>query len=403
MVLMNHRELGQMYRKLGARKTCQHIQEGLELGRSGKPGGLKSSDFSLRECAESLVENGREWVRSMDPRNGGGVAVMEAGDAVDSTAFSNITGQLVINEIMAAYESEEFMFSRMFKTVSTNLSGEKIPGITGLGDKTQTIAEGMPYPNVGIGEDYTETPATDKHGLIVPVTKEAIFFDRTGLMLERASKVGESLGINKEKRCIGVAIGGTNNYKWRGTSYDTYQTATPWINKLAGATYALVDWTQVEQAELLFAGMVDPNTGEPIMMSGMTIAATPFLKHTINRVFNATEIRYIGTSANTETLASNPITGYNSVISRLLYSRLQAAAADGGLAKSAADAKTCWFMGDFAKAFAYMENWPITVVQAPTNSTAEFERDIVAQFKASERGVAAVKDPRYVVRVDGHA
>jgi len=398
MVLMNHRELGQMYRKLGARKTCQHIQEGLELGRSGKPGGLKSSDFSLRQCAESLVENGREWVQSMDPRNGGGVAVMEAGDAIDSTAFSNITGQLVINEIMSAYENEEFMFSGMFKNVPTNLSGEKIPGITNLGDQTQTIAEGMPYPSVGIGEDYIETPATDKHGLIVPVTKEAIFFDRTGLMLERANKVGESLGINKEKRCIDLAIGATNNYKWRGTSYNTYQASTPWANLLSGAAYALVDWTDVEAAELLFAGMTDPNTGEPIMIGGMTIAATPFLKHTINRVFNATEIRYTGSGAATETLAQNPVVGYSSVISRLLYSRLQSA-----LSKSAADAKTCWFMGDFTKAFAYMENWPITVSQAPTNSTAEFERDIVAQFKASERGVSAVKDPRYVVRVDGHA
>ena len=38
-------------------------------------------------------------------------------------------------------------------------------------------------------------------------------------------------------------------------------------------------------------------------------------------------------------------------------------------------------------AFAYMENWPITVVQAPANSEAEFNQDIVARFKASERGI----------------
>ena len=33
-----------------------------------------------------------------------------------------------------------------------------------------------------------------------------------------------------------------------------------------------------------------------------------------------------------------------------------------------------------------MENWPITVVQAPVNSEAEFIQDIVVRFKASERG-----------------
>ena len=48
-----------------------------------------------------------------------------------------------------------------------------------------------------------------------------------------------------------------------------------------------------------------------------------------------------------------------------------------------------------------MENWPITVTQAPRNSEAEFESDIVARFKAIERGAAAVMNPRYVVKNTG--
>ena len=48
-----------------------------------------------------------------------------------------------------------------------------------------------------------------------------------------------------------------------------------------------------------------------------------------------------------------------------------------------------------------MENWPITVTQAPANSEAEFNQDIVLRFKASERGAAAVIDPRYVVKSTG--
>lgn len=76
---------------------------------------------------------------------------------------------------------------------------------------------GMPYPHVGFGEDYIETPSTAKHGLIVPVTKEAVFFDRTNLVLGRAAEVGEVLGLNKEKRLIDLVIGQVNNYKWKGT------------------------------------------------------------------------------------------------------------------------------------------------------------------------------------------
>ena len=41
------------------------------------------------------------------------------------------------------------------------------------------------------------------------------------------------------------------------------------------------------------------------------------------------------------------------------------------------------------------------MVQAPTNSEAEFSQDIVLRFKASERGAAAVINPRYVVKSTG--
>lgn len=56
-----------------------------------------------------------------------------------------------------------------------------------------------------------------------------------------------------------------------------------------------------------------------------------------------------------------------------------------------------WFLMQAKKGFAYMENWPITVQQAPANSEAEFTQD-VTRFKVSERGAAAVLDPRYAVK-----
>ena len=388
-------ELNQMIRTMGVRQACTHITESLQRSRNGEIGHLKPSDFSIRDLAEGLVEGGREWVRSMDPSRGD--SIMESMDAVDSSAFSNVTGQLIINELMAAYENPAFAISGMFRSVPTRLSGERIPGIGKLGDATESVGEGMPFPHVGVGEDYIDTPATDKKGLIVPVTKEAVFFDRTGLLLERAREVGKSIRVNKEKRCIDVLIGKVNNYTWRDTTYDTYQTgAQPWKNELTGATYDLEDWTDLDAVEQLFAEMIDPNTGEPIVISGTQIIATPAKKHHVNRVINATEIRYTGGGAATETLAANPLQGYASTTSQWLYSRLQSQ-----LGLTADQAKKTWFLGDPSEAFRYMENWPVTVVQAPTNSEAEFNQDIVARFKASERGVAAVFDPRYMIRVKG--
>jgi hypothetical protein len=94
-------------------------------------------------------------------------------------------------------------------------------------------------------------------------------------------------------------------------------------------------------------------------------------------------------------VAASPLSGYRVYDSRVAYRRVIAS----GVA--AADAKKWWFVGDFRRAFAYMENWPITVTQAPVGSEAEFNNDIVLRFKASERGAAAVLNPRYVVKNTG--
>ena len=384
---LNYRELKRRYDLDGADRTVQHLSESLQSGD------LQAEDFSLRDLAESLVPDGRQWVRMLDPRAGGGVSVMEASDGVDVSAFLNITGQVIYSKILEAYNHEAFVVSKLVQHVPTRLDGEKIPGVSRIGEDVDEVAPGMPYPNLGFGEDYIETPSTAKRGFIVPVTKEAIFFDRTHLVLSRAAEVGEVLGLNKEKRLVDLAIGVTNNYRSNGVNYNTYNASGQWVNELAGNE--LVDWTNVDAAEQLFAEMSDPHTGEPILVRGTTVLVTPAYRHAAHRVFNAAEITYSAAGAESATTAANPLGNYHVEESRLAYRRIVAS----GVA--ADDAKKWWLVGDFRKAFAYMENWPITVTQAPVNSEADFNNDIVLRFKASERGAAAVLNPRYIVKCTG--
>ena len=380
--MIKYRELKRRFELDGGAKTVDHLSEALRDKH------LAPEDFSLRDLAEALVPDGHEWVRMLDPRHSGGVSLLESGQGVDVTAFLNVAAQVVYSKIMDAYRQEAFVVSRLVDTVPTRLDGEKIPGITSPADGADVVHPGMPYPNVGYGEDYIETPATTKHGLIVPVTREAIFFDRTNLVLARAAEVGEVLGLNKEKRLLDVVIGATNNYKWRGTTLDTYQTAAPWVN--VKADNELVDWRNVDAAEQLFADMLDPNTGEPVLVRSVKVLVMPAYRHAAHRVFNAAEIQYA--SGEVTTTVANPLGDYRVYESRLAYRRIIAS----GVA--AENAKKWWFIGDFKRAFAYMENWPITVTQSPPGSEAEFTNDVVVRFKASERGAAAVLNPRYVVK-----
>ena len=121
----------------------------------------------------------------------------------------------------------------------------------------------------------------------------------------------------------------------------------------------------------------------------------PARRHAAFRIFNAREITYTASGSATTTVAANPLTRYTVADSRLAYRRIIASG------ETADDAKNWWFLGDFKKAFAYMENWPITVTQSPLGSEADFNQDILVRFKASERGAAAVLNPRYVVRSTG--
>lgn len=390
MATIKYGELRRRYQLDGPQKTVKHLSEALRQGH------LKPEDFSLRDLAETLVPEGHQWVRTLDPRSSGGVALLEAGDGVDVTAFLNVTGQVIYSKILEAYTQEAFVVSKLVDTIPTRLDGEKIPGVGRIRDEVTEIRPGMPYPTVGFGEDYIETPSTTKHGLIVAVTKEAIFFDRTNLVLARAAEVGEVLGLNKEKRLIDLVIGATNNYKWKGTTYNTYYAAGeggPWVNVLAGNE--LVDWTDVDAAEELFAEILDPSTGEPVLVRPATVLVMPAYRHAAHRVFKAAEITYTASGAPTATTAANPLSNYRVAESRLVYRRLIASGVP------ASEAKKWWFIGDFRRAFAYMENWPITVAQSPANSEADFNQDIVVRFKASERGAAAVLDPRYVVKCTG--
>ena len=297
--------------------------------------------------------------------------------------------------ILQAFAAEEYVFSKIVPNIPTQFNGEKIAGISRIGDEAQVVPEGRPYPLVGISEDWIQTPQTLKRGMIDALTKEAVFFDRTGVLLARCGEVGEFLGLNKEKRLIDAFIDQnttTHRYNWRGTTYATYQAANPWVNVIAAGN-ALTDWTSVDAAEQVLAAIRDPWTGEPIMVTPKDLVVTRSKLYTARRIVTATEIQVVTpgfatTGSPTRTATPNPIQSYRIISSQLLGARMSLAA------EPASD----WFIGDVARAVNYMENFPLTVVQAATNSEAEFQRDIVMQWKASERGAAAVVEPRVLVR-----
>ena len=391
---IDYAELKRQVETVGRAGAVAMLEQALEQKH------LQPTDFSVRELAEAFM--GREWVDNLHPKRGRFVGLLEAdGSAVSYSHFSNITGQIFFTMVKQAYEDEELVFSKIIPTKQSDIQDtEKVPGISEIGDEAEIVQESEPYPLMGVSEDYIEVGAKQKRGFIVPVTKEAIFGDRTGMLLERCKKGGKWMGVNKEKRLIDCAIDenggaksialGGHRYHWKGTSYASYQATTPWIN--IKTSNGLSDWTSINAAWLLLAQMVDPYTGEPIMFQPKDLIVTPQNLWLASRIISATEVRstapgFATSGTPQQTSSGNPV--------QLVLKNLQVVSSRLLAARAATD--TDWWLGNLSESFAYVENWGIITEDAPSNSSEAFHRDITMMFKASEKGVAATIEPRGMV------
>jgi hypothetical protein len=288
---------------------------------------------------------------------------------------------------------------QIFDQMTSEFTGEKIPWISNIKELGSDIHPGVNYPEASVGERYITAPASTKKGLILSIDKETIFFDRTGQLLRQAAKVGEKVGYWKEEKCLRTFLGIDNTYSLNGSTTNTYLTGGSYINK-QGST-PLVDYTSINTNFVLFSNMTDPDTYLPIQVEMKDLFVMPAGLFTAKRIVGATETRniYPGFAAsspaapgNVEMLAPSPVPPLSVITSSLAKNVL---VNQGSVLSSNAD--LYWWTGDFKKAFLYITNWPISVIQAPPNNIREFENDIVLRFKASEMGTPVVVDPRYVI------
>jgi hypothetical protein len=383
---LNRKELRQMVQNMKPGEVVSTLTEALESKE------IRPDEFSIRELFEETVPDGKEAVETFNPSAGGCVQIMEA---VDSSLFKAISGQIIYTAMLEAYQSPQFIGDKLARNISTKFDGERIAGITAIGDVAESVNEGREYPRAGVSGTFVETPQTTKRGMIVEVTKEAVFFDKTGQVLDNANKVGEWLGVNKEKRIIDAALGVTSLWNPEGKgALSTYSNSTGLhsFDNLSNAG-ALADWTDIDGALQLFDAITDPFTGEPIIIEANQLLIAKAYAPVARYVLNATQIKS-DPNANAGTAQYVQYFPPSTVIPgtfEILTNQWVTARMTAGSVNT-----QTWYLGQFHKAFAYMENWPLTVVQ-DAGGERTFTADIVARYKASERGTVAALDPRYAV------
>lgn len=399
-----------------------------------------AGDYSIRDLAENLIVNrcdgeavGSDFVNTyLNPRNQRRLS--EAMDAIDSSAFMDITGQLLITKIMERLKPEANIIRSLVPTYTSRFESEKWPGMGEIkepGDDMFLTPEGEEFKTFGFGSNYVQSPLTKKRGGIVALTKETLFFDLTGKVVEAAKMIGDKLQLNEEKETIGCLIGSLTNF----TPYiekrqfdagpvtmDLYQSPA---GQGSGAGYnnqvsvnsstrafqftndvpsnPIVDFTCIEKADQYFTNTVDPNTGEPVEIGTPHMIASHTQRMRLMRVIQA-ESQYVTSQASllspgaVATQSTNLLSQIGMTPDKLVTSRQLKSQMMQQLNLTSQQADDVWFYGNPGEAITYVENWPIQVVSAPYNSSEEFKRDIVMQWKASKRGVVAITNPRALQR-----
>jgi len=331
-VRMAHREIGKAVR-------------GLLEGKKIRP-----EDISLRGLWEQLVvEQGLE-------------------ENLTSSAFPNISGEIISKVMVDAYEAFPKEADKLVRTVPSKLKVSRVAGWTALG-AVEKVLEKQNYPEVTPPDEKIQTIKNYKYGGILSLTKEDLFFDQTGELLDRARQIGEEGARYRQELIFAVACD-VNTTSLSGAELYSAGNA----NLLTSNAVGTDGWEAVDNALL---AKLDEKS-KPIWVKGdrpIMVVPTGLDKTALKLQNN--EYGPMGTANLDVNLARNK---FDVVLNPYLTS-----------------SSTTWWYGAFRRQFRWEEVWPLEVFMRVGQDTEEgFKADVVQQHKCSFYGGAGAVDTKYV-------
>lgn len=354
---------------------------------------VPASDFSIRALWEGLVGPVEDTLQFV--QNHMGYVEMPVMEAVTSSAFPSAVGQLISRSVIDGYADEAgFIGDQLVSTMDSRLRGERIVGFTSL-QGPKPVQEGMTYEESSFTEKYVTSRET-KRGRLLSVTEEAVYFDQTGQILNRAMQLGFMSRQERERRIIRAVIdadSGEAVYQPSGAAEQLYSAGN---NNLLSTATPLVDWTDIQEVLTFHATNItddrqadDGIPAQPLVWMPRILLTATELAGVAARIVSAVEDRQ--NNMITGGMARQIVPGIRALSSPFIDN-----ATDGDQWDDGSD----WFLGDFQRQFKYKQIWPLQTLRAPAQNDEQFERDIVARFKVREYGDVVAVDERWVIKVN---
>jgi hypothetical protein len=289
-------------------------------------------------------------------------------EALDSTAFPKATAALIHKKVIDGYDIIPTIGDQLVTTVPSSLKQETIVGFNAAEGPRQVL-EGMPYEDSGISEKYV-TITNRKFGRLISVTEEAIMFDQTGQLLQRAYQIGKKAAYYREKEIVEAVIdSNTTSYYPSGTATDFYSSTNG--NTVSGGSGA-INTTSLQLVKDKINLQTDSN-GDYVLINqaGMILLVPPELEVEAFELLTATGTGVRGTDY-------FPVPNYFKGRFTVLSSPFLTTS-------------TSWYLGDFKEDFWWTEVYPIQIQQKKSDED-KFHRDVVAHYKVRYFGRCGAVD-----------
>lgn len=288
---------------------------------------------------------------------------------ISSSAFPIIASELISKVMIDSYTAFPKASDRLVRTVPSKQKVSQIVGWKAIG-KIGRVNEREPYGQVDPPDEKNVQIRNFKHGGTLDLTKEALFFDQTGQLLDDARGLGEEAARYREEIVLNCVVDLLSQALSNGELYAAGNNNLLTANPLGTAGWENVHTSLIDKK--------DDNTGKPIWVFGeKPIMLVPAGLFPLAWKLQNNEYGPQGTANLDKNMAQNM---FEVVVNPYLTK-----------------ASTTWWYGGFKRQFRWEEVWPLETFTRVGQDTQEgFQRDVIQQFKVSWFGGCGAVDTRYV-------
>lgn len=336
--------------------------------------------FSISEMLDCVkMPDGRSalsWIKGRVHAQAGNYRVLQ--ETITTSLFTSLMTDKLSGLINEGYAEVEDVASQLVTPYNATMDTERINGIN-QEDNIKEVPEGGDYSHATNWDETSVTAATRKFGEIIEITRETALFDKTGMIMDRARRLGQAMQRHRQKRIIEKVTDKNSTTLYKNGTATTLFNTTAWSENTWPCLTAILSNGLSKYEEALNAVYNNFNGKRDLKGTRISVVSTgPILLCAANDEAKAWSLKNtISTPDNSKNMVQMYGPGAPRNDFKVLSSPYLTDTTDGNW-----DAGDWWF-GWPQRQFREFIWWDTEVLTQSETSDAAFERDLLYRYKVS--------------------